>query len=238
MDEKEVPKQTPAQIALATWVDKNYTSLAVARWAEEREWFQAGMFDQLKQWLENSGVDGKKLKPIDGKGKKWPMPVTNHFSKTIATNANALGASIPEMIGKSDNYDAKNRRSAEAAENAIDAANEESGFNVLNPILARQVVLWGLGITKDTVVFDHSTDEVPDIQTPPPAPGPDGQPIESGPQVVGTEQVPSARIKTELPTVFEIYLPRDCQDANLSPIVMERRRPAVWLARVRQSAGS
>lgn len=230
-DDPKVPQQTPAQAALATWVKKNFDSLKRARWAEEREWFQAGMFDQLKQWLENAGVDGKKLKPIDGKGKKWPMPVTNHFSKTIATNANALGASIPEMIGKSDNYDAKNRRAAEAAENAIDAANEESGFNVLNPILARQVVLWGLGITKDTVVFDHSTDEVPDIQEPPPSVGPDGQPVEQGPQVVGTEQVPSARIKTELPTVFEIYLPRDCQDANISGLVAEDRRIPVGLAR-------
>ena len=116
-------------------------------------------------------------------------------------------------------------------ENALDAANEESGFNVLNPILARQVVLWGLGITKDTVVFDHSTDEVPDIQTPPPAARPDGQPVEHQPHVVGSEQVPSARVKTELPTIFEVYLPRDCQDANLSGLVLERRRPTVGVAR-------
>lgn len=230
-DEKEAPEQTPAQSVLASWVDKKFNALKRGRWAEEREWYQAGMFDQLKQWLENSGVDGKRLKPIEAKGKKWPMPVTNHFSKTVATNANALGAAIPEMMGKSDNYDAKNRRAAEAAENAIDAANEESGFNVLNPILARQVVLWGLGITKDTVVFDHSTDEVPDIQTPPPTAGPDGHPVEQQPQVVGTENVPSARVKTELPTVFEIYLPRDCQDANLSGLVIEHRRPPVGLAR-------
>lgn len=224
-------QQSPAQSSLASWVEKRFLGMSRGRWAEEREWFQAGMFDQLKQWLESSGQDNKRLKPIDSKGKKWPMPVTNHFSKTIATNANALGAEIPQMLGKSDNYDAKNRRAAEAAENAIDAANTESGMNILNPILARQIVLWGLGITKDTVVFDHSTDEVPDVQTPPPTPGPDGQPVEQPPQVVGTEQVPSARIKTELPTVFEIYLPRDCQDANLAGIVCERRRVPAGLAR-------
>lgn len=231
LDDKAIPQQTKAQGLLATWIDARFKSLSIGRWAEEREWFQAGMFDQLKQWIENSGEDGRRLKPVDAKGKKWPMPVTNHFSKTIATNANALGAAIPEMLGKSDNYDAKNRRAAEAAENAIDAANEESGMNILNPILARQVVLWGLGCTKDTVVFDHSTDEVPDVQEPPPMPGPDGQPVEQPPQVVGTQNVPSARIKTELPTVFEIYLPRDCQDANLAGIVIERRPVKVGLAR-------
>jgi len=32
--------------------------------AEERKWFQAGMFDQLKQWLENSGEDSKRLGSI------------------------------------------------------------------------------------------------------------------------------------------------------------------------------
>lgn len=231
-DEQEKPEQTPAQTALAEWGNKRFKSLARGRWAEEREWYQAGMFDQLKQWLESTGDGSKRLQPVKvGKDKKWPMPVTNHFSKTISTNANALGAAIPEMMGKSDNYDAKNRRAAEAAMNAIDAANEESGMNILNPILARQVVLWGLGITKDTVAFDHSTDEVPDIQQPPPEPGPDGVPVEQQPQVVGTQSIPSARIKTELPTVFEIYLPRDCQDANLTPCVIERVRMDLGIAR-------
>jgi hypothetical protein len=230
-EKPQVPEQTPAQTAIADWMDKLYTGLARGRWAEEQEWFQSGMFDQLKQWLEKDGKDGKRLKAIDAKGKKWPMPVTNHFSKTISTNANALGASIPEMTAMSDNYDSKNRRAAEAAENAIDAGNKESGMNILNPILARQVVLWGTGITKDTIAFDHSTDEVPDIQETPPQAGPDGQMVEQGPQVVGTENVPSPRIKTELPTVFEIYLPRDCQDPNLSPMVLERVSIKVGLAK-------
>lgn len=226
-----VPQQTPAQKALADWCDDRFQELARNRWAEEREWFQSGLFDQLKQWLERDGRDGHRLKVIDGKGKKWPMPVTNHFSKTIATNANALGAAVPEMLALADNYDAKNRRAAEAAEHAIDAANEESGMNILNPILSRQTVLWGLGITKDTVSFDHSTDEVPDVQEQAPTIGPDGQEIEQPPQVVGTQNVPSPRIKTELPTVFEVYLPRDCQDANLAKTVIERVRMSVGIAK-------
>lgn len=224
MADKE-PKQTPAQVALATWVDTRYKAVSRGRWAEERDWYESGMFDQMKQWLESTGDGGKRLQPVRSvQDKKWPMPVTNHFSKTISTNANSLGAAIPEMMGKSDNYDAKNRRSAQAAANAIDAANHESGMNILNPILAKQVVLWGLGVSKDTVSFDHSTDELPNIEQPEPQVGPDGQVVEPPPQVEGVVQVPSARIKTELPTVFEIYLPRDCGDPNLTPVVIERVR--------------
>lgn len=229
---QEVSQQTPAQNALAKWIDQLRSAMSRGRWAEEREWYQAGMFDQMKQWLESTGEGGKRLQPVKtGKDKKWPMPVTNHFSRTIATNANSLGAAIPEMMGRSDNYDARNRRAAEAAENAIDAANKESGMNILNPILAKQVVLWGLGITKDTVAFDHSTDEVPDIQQPEPQMGPDGQLVEQQPQVMGTIQVPSARINTELPTVFEVMIPRDCRDPNLSPVVLEKVRYNVGKAK-------
>lgn len=230
--EQESPQQTPAQNLLSKWVDTRFKAVSRGRWAEEREWYQAGMFDQMKQWLESSGDGGKRLQPVKvTKDRKWPMPVTNHFSKTIATNANALGAALPEMMARSDNYDAKNRRAAEAGQRAIDAANKESGMNILNPILAKQVVLWGLGVTKDSVAFDHSTDEVPDIQMGEPQPGPDGQVAPPEPQVVGTVQVPSARINTELPTVFEVYLPRDCKDPNLSPLVMERVRYGIGKAK-------
>lgn len=223
MAETQAPQNTPAQDALSEWVDKRFKALARGRWAEEREWFQAGMFDQLKQWLENGkGPDAKKLMPIKADDKtKFPMPVSNHFSKAIARNANMLGAAIPEMLAQPDNYDSRNRRAAEAAENALDAANRESGMNVLNPILAKRTTLWGLGITKDVVAFDHSTDEVPQMEQPPPTQGPDG-PVEQDPQAVGTQRIPSPRLKTELPSIFNVYLPRDCQDANLSKIVIER----------------
>jgi hypothetical protein len=231
-DRKEPVSQTPAQAALSAWVMKRYEVMRRGRWAEERAWFEAGLFDQQKQWLEKDGIDGKRLKQIKVSDKtRMPMPVTNHFSNTISTNANSLGAALPRMLAQSDNQDNKNLRAAQAARNAIDAANEESGMNVLNPILAKQVPLWGLGITKDTVAFDHSTDEVPDIQTPPPVAGPDGQPMEQEPQVVGTEQVPSPRLKTELPAVFEVYLPRECDDANTSDLIIERRRIEVGLAK-------
>lgn len=158
-------KQTPAQGAMAEHVTRLYKAESRTRFAEEREWATAGYFDQLKQWLEED-PQSNKLRPMTKKkDSKWPMPVTNLFSKTIATNANALGADVPRMLAMSDNYDARNRRAAEAAENVIDAANRESGMEVLNPTLAKRVVLWGMGCTYDTIAFDHSTVEVPEIGT-------------------------------------------------------------------------
>lgn len=162
-------KQTPAQGALCTYITKLYKAASRTRYAEEREWATAGYFDQLKQWLDEDPQTNKLRPMTKKKDQKWPQPVTNLFSKTIATNANALGADIPEMLALSDNYDAANRRAAEAAENVIDAANRESGMEILNPTLARRVVLWGLGCTYDTIAFDHSTVEVPDIPAQAPA---------------------------------------------------------------------
>lgn len=160
-------KQTPAQGALADHVTRLFKSTSRTRYAEEREWATSGYFDQLKQWLDEDSQTGKLRPMTKKKGQKWPQPVTNLFSKTIATNANALGADVPRMLAMSDNYDARNRRAAEAAENVIDAANRESGMEILNPRLARMVPLWGLGCTYDTIAFDHSTVEVPQIQAAP-----------------------------------------------------------------------
>lgn len=251
---------------MAGWIEKLYTSLSRVRFAEEREWAQAGYFDQLKQWLEEDPAGKNRLVPIGkDKSRKWPMPVTNYFSKTIASNANALGAGIPAMLAMADNYDATNRRAAEAAENVIDAANRESGMEALNATLARRVPLWGLGITYDTIAFDHSTVEVPDLAPPvpaqganvasapdspggagpdasvppaaPPAPQPAGgvdgeneQPqgeLEPPAQASGVQAIPTARLKTFLPTPFEVYLPRDSQDPNLSEYQVIRWRKAI-----------
>lgn len=319
----KAPDMTPAQKAMNDWAQNQYTLLSKGRYAEEREWYQNGLFDQLRQWLDEDPTTGK-LRPRkqDSKNPK-PMPVSNHFSATIALNANALGAAIPDMIAEADNYDAKNRRAAEAAERAVIAANLESGMEVLNPILAKHNVLWGLGVTKDTIDMSQGTEQVPSIQTQPVltgyqcpvcgyqepagqqaqqvpaggdpslggqdasssgasrpfgsgAPGnlgtasprasaagmggvqnsaagsagvgrslPQGtagslgaagqgggicpqcgqgqlQPVMGEQEVPGeSTEIPTARIKTRIPTIFEVYVPRDCQDANLSPLVIE-----------------
>lgn len=259
-------KQTPAQGALCDYVTKLYKAASRTRYAEEREWATAGYFDQLKQWLEEDPQTNKLRPMTKKKDQKWPQPVTNLFSKTIATNANSLGADIPEMIALSDNYDARNRRAAEAAENVIDAANRESGMELLNPTLARRVVLWGQGCTYDTIAFDHSTVEVPDIPEQASSSvaqqatsatdddaepqsanagtsqsdntyggdvsgtqdGPVSQRLEASPEIQasGVETVPTARLKTYLLTPFEVYLPRDAQDINLTDWqVIRWRRP-------------
>src|SRR5579863_9916364 len=96
-------QQTPAQGALAEHLDKLYKGESRARFAEEREWATAGYFDQLKQWLEEESQTSKLRPMTKRKDSKWPMPVTNLFSKTIATNANALGADVPRMLAMSDN---------------------------------------------------------------------------------------------------------------------------------------
>ena len=227
----ESTKQTPAQSALSEFISKRFDSFGRDRWAESREWAQAGYFDQLKQWLEED-QQTKRLRPMKPQeGQKWPMPVTNHFSKTISTNANSLGAGVPEMLALSDNYDARNRRAAEAAGNAIDEANRESGMEILNPTLARQTVLWGLGVTEDAIAFD-GTVEIPVVSEPN-----EGMPAEEAgdalqgevmapdssvndtPNVTGTQKVPTPRLKTTLLTVFQVYLPRDAQDPNLAKSV-------------------
>lgn len=125
--QQKTAPQTPAQAALSTWVSEIKASLMRGRWAESRCWFEAGMFLRGIQWLEPYG-DGKKLKQIQVTDKtRMPMPVTNLFKFTIAQNANSLSAALPRMTANADNYDSKNKRAAEAAQNAIDAANEESG---------------------------------------------------------------------------------------------------------------
>src|SRR5271166_6165118 len=122
--------------ALKDWTLKQYNALSRGRWVEEREWFESALFDQMRQWLEEDPGGGGKLRPMKyNADNPMPMPVSNHFSKTIAASANSLGADLPRMVGLSDNYDQQNRAAAEAAERAIDAANRESGMEFLNPKL-------------------------------------------------------------------------------------------------------
>src|SRR4051794_20605239 len=70
------------------------------RFAEDREWYQAALFYQLKQWLT---IKQNRWQQIDqNPNKPIPMPVSDYFSKTINANANSLGAKIPEMIAEAD----------------------------------------------------------------------------------------------------------------------------------------
>lgn len=248
-ESKQEPKQTEAQRKLGNFVKQRYDELAFDRMAEDADWYLSGRFAGGQQWFKRDS--NKRLVPINpSDNPTWTMPVSDHFSKTIAVNATALGAVLPRTTAVSGNYDARNRRAASYAEAAIDVAMRESGMDVLNAILAIQTVLWGVGIAKNETAFDHSTQDVPIIaeQTPegvqeqpvpegqlptqdPAQPGSDalnqqtGQPTpdpSQDPNVVGTERVPSARLKCTLPTPFNVYIPRDCGDPNISKECYER----------------
>src|SRR5882762_9500171 len=220
------PEQTPAQKALCEFVQDRYRYLSQDRLAEDDMWFRSGLFNQGYQWLTRDR-SSKIIRPMDANAAPmWTMPQSDYFSKTIARNA------------------------AEYAESAIDAANVESGMTMLNPVLAARVALWGIGVSKETIAFDRSTEDIPilgeqtpmgeaDVPAPPPqltgsnpaAPTQDtvnqqtGQPIQDrtgDPDVIGTERIPSARLLTTLPLPFSIYIPRDCGDANIAKEVYER----------------
>ena len=229
--------------------------------------------------------------------KPKPMPVTNYFAKAINDNANQL-QKVTIVATPNDDAD-KNRRGAEYAEKSIDAIDEESGFNVLRPLLAKHVVLWGMGITKDiydtTIAAGQVTLPNPTVkvtwalacadcgktsdlgeaapmgtpagnmtedadQNAPRATNPDlsqlggdknsaelpGKQMPGGNQKcplcgsatttpyqkkqlvpAGTKTFTKGKIYTEIPTVFETYLPRDCRNPNLAKTVVQRYRKSL-----------
>lgn len=224
---------TPAEQALFSYADNQYRELCRDRYPEEREWFETGLFYQLRQWLDKDPGNSKILRPMKvDKKKPWPMPVSNYFSQTIDLNANSLGAAIPQMNAQPDNYDAVNRRAAEAAERAIDEANRESGFINLNPQLALHTAMWGLGCTKDTI-HASGTEQVPTIETQQVQTGtdPQGQPVYGEQDVPGeATEVPTNKLKTELLTPFEYYLLRG-YDPNECPQIIEHRGMEVGVLR-------
>lgn len=216
--------QTPAAKALLAFADKRFLELSRGRFAEEREWYQAALFDQLKQWLEWD-TSTRRFKPLEqNKQKPVPMPVSNYFSKTISANANSLGAQIPEIVVNPDDDDPRNRRAAEAAQKCAAEIDEESGMEFLNTKLARHTVLFGLGCTQDMIDQSQSADNLLSIGITPGEVGPDGEEGESQVESAEPEQLPKGKITTEICSPFEIFLPRDCSDPNLSYEVIRRKR--------------
>lgn len=237
---------TDAESKLIAWGEKKFKEFSTGRIAEEREWYQAALFDQLKQWLTLR--DGRYYPVQQNPAKPVPMPVSNYFSKTISDNANRLGAKMPEFICQSDGS-FENRRKAQYAEAALEEADKESGADVLNPFVARHDVLWGLGCLKDYI--DRSEggfDEVPDIEAvdnesqvcqdcgaqvepgpqPPVCPQCGSSNVvpeqTSEPQLGDVTQFPKGKLKTALVSPFEIYVSRDCIDPNLSKTKIHRFR--------------
>lgn len=137
---------------LISFAESRFQEYARYRFAEEREWYESALFYQRRQWLKWNDSSRKWSVIKQNPNKPKPMPVTNYFAKAINDNANQLQP--PKMIVTSGDDSAPNRRSAEYAEKSLPALDKESGFDVLCPLLAKHVVLWGIGCTKD--IFDTS----------------------------------------------------------------------------------
>jgi hypothetical protein len=252
---------TRAEDALIAWGELKYREDSLGRDAEEREWQEETLFYQRRQWLEWKEGDRRftQLKP--SKSRPRPMPVSNYYAKTVNANANQLGAQPVRVAATPKNDDPETRRAADYAEMAKDAIDVESGIRFLNPLLAKHVALWGIGVTKDTIDTDEDAEEMEEQEVESNhvvgcldcgevndgAPGsPDDQNVEqqnaSCPscgsmqtaswtrnQAVSTSQYVTGKgkIKTEVRPIFEIYLPRDIQNANLSPRVIHRYRKPI-----------
>lgn len=153
--QKAATPESPLDKALRARGERIFEIDSRNRFAEDMAWYAAALFYQLKQWIRPSNNRWEMVKQ-DTK-KPIPMPVSDYFSKTINANANSLGAAIPEMIAAPNDQSSDTRRAALSAENAFDEMDKESGMEILNPILAKHCVLWGLGCTKETVDMSEAT---------------------------------------------------------------------------------
>ena len=250
--------------------DDSYREYSRYRFAEEREWYESALFYQRRQWLkwDDSARRWQTVKQNASHPK--PMPVSNYFAQTVNANATQLAGSPVRMTAVANDDSDENRRAAQAAEKSLDAIDRESGFRVLQPLLAKHVVLWGMGVTKD--LFDSSRSngrtKVPrleqqtawklgcancggtyDIGEPSAPP----QPMENLLLARSSmqEQCPNCgsqttmvypqhslapaevnyfsrgRIVTEVRPIFEMYLPRDCQNPNLAKRIVQRYRKGI-----------
>lgn len=289
------PKRARMEKILLSFSEQKYQEYARYRFAEEREWYEAALFYQRRQWLQWNDTRRRWALVKQNPNKPKPMPVTNYFAKAMNDNANQLQK--VQIVATPKDDDDKNRRGAEYAEKSIDAIDEESGYNVMRPLLAKHIVLWGIGITKDIydttiaagqTVLPNDTvkatwvlacadcgqtselgeqpaqdsttpqgdrDDYSQAKTVLPGPSVSDnasqQPAESNAMPGGDHKCPECgsmtttpyqkkklvpagtkvytrgRILTEVPSIFEIYLPRTCRNPNLAKCVVQRYRRGV-----------
>jgi hypothetical protein len=140
--------------ALAAFGELLQQDLSRNRFAEEREWYEEALFYQRRQWLKWDSSNKRWSLLKQDPDKPRPMPVTNHFARTVNANANQLaGGKLKAMCVPNDDSD-RNRAGSRFAEKAIAAIDEESGMILQNPLLGKHTALWGIGVTKDT--FDRN----------------------------------------------------------------------------------
>ena len=256
--------------ALLSFSRLKYQDLSRNRFAEEREWYEEALFYQRRQWLNWDSANKRWSLVKQNPNKPRPMPVTNHFARTINAVANQLASGVPKVSAIPLDDSDRNRRGAEFAEQACKAIDKESGFRILTPLLGKHTTLWGMGVTKD--FYDTSagtgTVSVPDYQmgsstqlgclncgnvadmgpamAAQPGSEAPGQQQAPCPQCGGYETVSwqsqaiqqttvkkfsKGKIVTEVRPIFEVFVPRDCQNPNLAKIVLQRYRKPLGEAR-------
>lgn len=258
------------ETALLSFSRLKYQDLSRNRFAEEREWYEEALFYQRRQWL-SWDASTKRWSMVQQNPKKpRPMPVTNHFARTINAVANQLASGAPKVSAIPLDDSDRNRRGAEFAEQACKAIDKESGFRMLTPLLGKHTCLWGLGVTWDS--YDCSagtgTVSIPDYQlgsstqlgclncgnVADMGPAMAAQPGSEAPgqqqapcpacggyetvswqsqaiQQTTVKQFSKGKIVTEVCPIFEVFIPRDCQNPNLAPVVARRRRFPLGRAR-------
>jgi hypothetical protein len=139
----------PLEKALMAFGETTYKSFSRLRYIEEKLWQQQGLMYQGKQWLDWDTDARRWVEQKPDKKRPRPMPVTNYLAKTVNAQANELGAALPqiETVILDDSPDSE--RAADMASRAKDVIDKESGMTFLNPILAKQVPLFGLSCIKD-----------------------------------------------------------------------------------------
>lgn len=253
--------ENPVEAGLVSTAEAKHRQFSKTRFAEEREWYEAALFYQRRQWLSWNSTSKRWQLIKKDTNKPKPMPVTNHFAKTINANANQLGAKPPAMVAVPHDDSDEKRRAADSSEAAIKAIDKETNFRVLNPLLAKHTVLWGTGVTKDFIDTSISTgsSQVPQVETAAElmvscpdcmgsydlGPASAGIPVDqlqipcpqcgSQSTIPFVKQIPTVstvtrvsrgKLCTEVRPIFEVYIPRDCQDPNLAKeIVHKYRKP-------------
>jgi hypothetical protein len=98
--------------ALYSYQEMLHQELSKARFAEEREWYEEALFYQRRQWLKYDDSNKRWSVMKQDPDRPRPMPVTNHFARTINANANQLGSGQMKVQAiPTDDSDA-NRRAA------------------------------------------------------------------------------------------------------------------------------
>lgn len=256
--------------ALLSFSQLVHQDLSRNRFAEEREWYEDALFYQRRQWLKWDNSNKRWSLVKQDQDKPRPMPVTNHFARTINAVANQLSSGQMRLSAVPLDDSPRNRRAADFAVKACKAIDKESDFRILTPLLGKHTTLWGMGVTKDFYDSSRSngtvrvpqievqtaqqlgcldcgnvTDITADLAANPGAPQPEQQQVpcpncgsretlswqSHTPVTASVKEFSKGRISTEVRPIFEIFVPRDCQNPNLAPKIQQRYRKPLSVAK-------